>query len=934
MRRSSFFPPDKLITEGAKLSGGRDGTLVRADNVTNRVPGQLTVRPGFDETRMDDDSFLQYPVAMGSIGGELITVTSSALGNAYTWDGFRVSNGHVSQGTAVDLDSPALENDDYGQGDSLYSGYYQPTSVGIQVLRQASDTAFENAGIAAPAIGGAPTTTADATASARYGRRYVATLERTTSTNVLESAPSPDLLIYYSTSGVTQRFVLPPNLEVGDTLNIYQSERVSAGTLTDSQLHTVTAVPGRQMRLCHRRTITAADISAATITVSWSPDSAFSGRALYTGDDQEGITAQNDLPPVSDVVEAFSGSLFFANARAPRSLTFLGKAPYYSPRSSSGEGINAGTLSFTASSSTVGVTIDDADDFVPSEYVGLYLANNLTANADGYSTYTAMDLASYSAPNYSSGVAATATETEAAVFYLPIDFSWVTANGTSSSLNNVIAPSASGLLYDLAGTLNEALAATPIRALVFVDQNKVQQGGSSSMDNRYDVAEGAAGAEVSQRLNWVFYTVSNARSFTVTMRDAESGVAMPSGPITATTTGDYSFTEDGSTYDVGTYTFGVEPAVPGAVAWSKFELPEAVPPTNYEYPGKRGEPVIGMKASRDGMFVFKDSGIYKMTGNAQVGFSTRRVSNARLLHYTSCDTYNESVFAWTDQGVGRVTDAGFENLSRGEIGDLLQTRRDAVMADRTGLEKPPLVRANPDAHELVCVDDGATAYVYSFKTDSWTRWTDLPDIRHGIYTRELGMCWGSYWSTFTVDPLARTYVMQEAALPVGPTKYESSTEYEVGTEPGDIWTNTSGDSFVRDEDNVEFVAQTGSVSTIEKGPLVTVEFAPITLGDPGVYKRFTQGSILMESGNGVIIKQVLARDEDSGTYYTCEEDLDTSPEITSDLPYRYRFLIPRQVSYGYRMSIRVVLAGDGSGTFSLNGLELSGVIAGRHAKVD
>jgi len=166
---------------------------------------------------------------------------------------------------------------------------------------------------------------------------------------------------------------------------------------------------------------------------------------------------------------------------------------------------------------------------------------------------------------------------------------------------------------------------------------------------------------------------------------------------------------------------------PGRLHWSPQGVPEALPALNYADVGDKDSPIIRMVPTRDSLFIFKDDGLFRLTGDAPPWTIQPFDPTCKLIAAKTAQSLDNSVFALTTQGVVRVTDTGVTVLSR-PIDPAIQAA--VLMQSVTG--------SHAIAYEagrkymlwlpLSAADDPtlpAQAFVYDLFTQAWTRRTDV-----------------------------------------------------------------------------------------------------------------------------------------------------------------------------------------------------------------
>ena len=104
---------------------------------------------------------------------------------------------------------------------------------------------------------------------------------------------------------------------------------------------------------------------------------------------------------------------------------------------------------------------------------------------------------------------------------------------------------------------------------------------------------------------------------------------------------------------------------PNRVFYSKTQQPEAVPLVNYTDIGPRDKKILRILSLRDSLFVLKEDGVYRISGDSPRNFQVTLFDNS-----TTCrapDTaaiLNNQIYMLSDQGVATISDTGISIVSR------------------------------------------------------------------------------------------------------------------------------------------------------------------------------------------------------------------------------------------------------------------------------
>lgn len=179
---------------------------------------------------------------------------------------------------------------------------------------------------------------------------------------------------------------------------------------------------------------------------------------------------------------------------------------------------------------------------------------------------------------------------------------------------------------------------------------------------------------------------------------------------------------------------------PSRVAWSKTLQPEAVPLLQYQDIGDWRSPVMRLLPTRDSLFVLKSDGVWRITGDSP---DTLRVEEfdrtLRLIHRRAADIHDNQVWAWTQNGVIALSEAGAQRMSEPSIGVALTASQEHIIT--LGLDAPPGGAFITGCTNQECVlvgvpsstatgADASAEYVYVWesKTSAWVRWQPLTSV--------------------------------------------------------------------------------------------------------------------------------------------------------------------------------------------------------------
>ena len=168
--------------------------------------------------------------------------------------------------------------------------------------------------------------------------------------------------------------------------------------------------------------------------------------------------------------------------------------------------------------------------------------------------------------------------------------------------------------------------------------------------------------------------------------------------------------------------------VENALYKSKFQKPESVPYLNWTPVGSRSKAFLGMAATEDFLLVFKEDGLFIVSGETDGGLGNLFVTELRdaTLIVTvpeSIVALDNSVISYTQQGLQKSTGQGSYIISRAIEPDLLKAAQfpdfatiSHCVAYESGKKLLFFTKRRPSDSVATC------AYVWNYITNAWTRW--------------------------------------------------------------------------------------------------------------------------------------------------------------------------------------------------------------------
>jgi hypothetical protein len=176
---------------------------------------------------------------------------------------------------------------------------------------------------------------------------------------------------------------------------------------------------------------------------------------------------------------------------------------------------------------------------------------------------------------------------------------------------------------------------------------------------------------------------------------------------------------------------------PNRLFYSKFQQPEAVPTLNFIDIGPRDRSIQRIVALRDSLFIFKEDGIYRLSGDV-APFSVAPFDFSLTLQAPdTAVVLNNQVHAFTTQGVVQVTDTGVNVISRDIENLLLDITREGFAFQTASFA---FSYETDRSYLLFTVSDSADTtatqcFRYNSFTNTWVRW-DLSKTAGLVNTRD------------------------------------------------------------------------------------------------------------------------------------------------------------------------------------------------------
>ena len=291
------------------------------------------------------------------------------------------------------------------------------------------------------------------------------------------------------------------------------------------------------------------------------------------------------------------------------------------------------------------------------------------------------------------------------------------------------------------------------------------------------------------------------------------------------------------------------------VAIAKSGQPEAVPLLNYLSVGSANKAILRILALRDSVFVFKEEGVFRITGEDISNFRVSLFDGTVVLTAPeSAVPFNNQIYCYSSQGAVAVSDTGVQIISRPVEVDFLPIAGfSAFSSYTTG------VAYNSDRkYILLTQKQNADEYpkllhVYNSISESWTRW--VRNFTCGIVnTADDKLYFGSADSAYVYQE-RKSFTTADYADEEVPVTIVSSSGTTVTVNStaniSDNWTLIKGSkkSVITDVVNGTTLTVEDSISwgpgsaTVYNPIRAEVETVPLSGGNPGILKHYREATV-------------------------------------------------------------------------------------------
>lgn len=544
----------------------------------------------------------------------------------------------------------------------------------VMAPASAADRTFRMAGMPQAAVNQFTAASAAAGAVANNTTVGYCVLLKRVFANGYEVISTPSVVYrYINSSGAAVNVQLrvqwlsASGIAAGDIVEVYRTDALAAVLATSD--------PGTTCKLVLSYTLQAADIAATFTTVTDTqapgPLGVTYGRELYTNPGQGGALSANRQPNISKLTASYKGFAFYAN---------ITERPIWT---------------YSVPGGISGTSAPLVTDYERTYGIG---QRDITATTTlGNATVT--------------GVSAT--------HLLGIKVGQLLSFGSGGSFpNNAFTVQS---INSGAGTITftgVATAGVVGATLSIIDQFQLDGGTGTitGLGSMVAYMGGQGTYEVTSDQTVAAYTglaTQRASGFTVSVEPSRPAYATTI-TVRATNGANYQPPIPEFTAAVKTFT---QTARPNMLQWSHEQQPEHVPPSNSAFVGSGA--IIGLASTRDALWIFCTDGLFRLSGDGGQ-WRIDQLDTTLILSAPQCAAVlRDAVFAYTNRGLVRIADDGFDELSDITIGDAL--------VGPAYVETPALiVERDETSDEIWVIDTGVTGgapsvWVYATVYAAWSK---------------------------------------------------------------------------------------------------------------------------------------------------------------------------------------------------------------------
>lgn len=632
--------------------------------------------------------------------------------------------------------------------------------------------------------------------------------------------------IYTNSSSVPKAVDLAITIPAGVTTNwilqLYRSDAVNTGEPSDELYQVYETNP--DSTAITNKTITITDIV---------PESLLTGATLYTSPSQEGIGMANEPPPLVTDLTYYDNCVFgFDTVSKHRFFLTL---------------ISVGGSAGIAVADTVGVggiTYTGAAAETPSSGIfRVYSPANRTF-VDANVAIAPTNLINIGTNIFQNGDAITLSTTGTLPSGLAINTTYYVISSTSSSIQLSLTKGGAAVSIASAsggGTHTVAYSATPAQQIAWTAQSLVRAINQDASSTVYAYYVSGSDDLPGQILLEERSIGGNAFSIVSSRATCWTPTGIPTSGTTIQSTNDDFATQ---------------------LRWTKPNEPESWPLANSAFVGSLNDTGLRAIALHDAIYMFNKTGqVYKLTGKYPNYQIDKIEDSVKLLATETAVVLNNKIYGLTDQGVTVLAD-DTKIISRPIEQDLLRI----ISENQADLQTMAFgVSYESDRKYLLFLPTTSAdtyptqTYVYNTFTNAWTHYTvgatcGLVDLSDILYLGEpvvnrlkkerkdySFLDYADYGFTTSIATIVGTQVTVSSdfdSILVGDVLFQSASLFAqvIAVDP-------ATQTITIDTDPGLAIASTD----ILHGIPVVIQWAPATMGNPGLQKQFSSVSMLFKS---------------------------------------------------------------------------------------
>lgn len=712
-----------IVTDPSALEAGLlpKGAMRQADNVILHRSGAIQPRPGFgDTTGIVARAGTYYPIAIYPYEAQGWHVVQSWNGSSYKLEWLHADTDITT--TSALAAPPDVDQRGRSAFIEARGSVYHTGASGVRKLTVDATTVYERAGLwqtyqpishslidagASSDRVAIDSTAADSTVAYRWlvrredERGYVQRGPAGSRSLITATMASYANGAYNNLNGGTS-LALPDDAAAGDVIEVYRTPNAPGD-------------PGDDYYLCATYTITSADITAGWVTSeiedSVSDDNL--GVALYSSSSQLGALASKQPPPHVNHLAWWKGVAWAANGTERHAVRATLQKVAYESATDRLEGIgicfnDTMTGDFSTGSDTV-LNVTFGTDVTPTDnggsVVGMWINHTTPSHADLVPAGTKITAISGAGP-YTLTMSAAAIDTQASHAFKIGDV--LTVDGTDFYFYGTHSPAARWIGVDNDASLAVRVYDTSVNIAEAV---------------AYQYGVGTIGATC-------------VKDEVLSGGDGEllfvAGVADPAGEFTVTCTSRPSAWAEA---EIGTGITAPSATHRDWLWWSAPDEPSAWPPANFTRVGETSGAILALVPLNDALLVFKQDGIYRVSGAPPGGWVVDRIdSTMRLVAPEAVCVLDGIAYAWTDRGVVRVSEGGVMGTVSDAIGHTLREYQRALPRGVAGHKRGIWAQAHPRLGLVLLNVAGPSSttpsggqYVFHAASGAWSHWTRTAD---------------------------------------------------------------------------------------------------------------------------------------------------------------------------------------------------------------